>query len=251
MFNLENKVCLITGSYKGIGKAIALALGKAGGKVVINGRNEAEVETAAKEIRESGIESFAAPFDVTDEDQVKENIELIEKTAGPLDVLVNNAGMTIRGKAEEFTADEWDRLMDLNLKAAFMVSRETAKRMIERKNGSIIMVGSLMCEASRPGTMLYTASKGGLKMMMKSMALEWGPHNIRVNGIGPGYIETEMTETLVKDPEFDAWVKKKTPAGRWGKPEDLGGAAVFLASQASEFVNGQMIYIDGGWLAGL
>lgn len=251
MFDLKKRICLITGSYRGIGKGIAESLGKANGVVIINGRNAEGVHQAVERLKQQGIEACGFSFDITDREAITANIEKIEHDLGSIDVLINNAGMNIRNPIEDITDEDWDRLMNLNIKAVLYLSQGVGKRMVERKKGKIIMIGSLMCEAARPHVLLYAASKGAVKMMVKSMAVEWGRHNIQVNGIGPGYIETEMTKPLMEDKEFNAWVLQRTPAGRWGTPEDVGGAAVFLASDASDFINGQMIYVDGGWLAAL
>lgn len=247
--SLSGNVCLVTGSSRGLGRAAAYALGRAGAAVVINGRNRERVASAVKELRNQGIEAEGKPFDVTDREASARSIDEIEDLIGPIDVLVNNAGVTVRASAVDLEDAQWDRVMDVNLKAVFTMSQIAGRRMIKRKRGKIIIIASLMSEKARPSILPYTVSKGGIRMMIRGLAAEWAGHNIQVNGIGPGYIETELTEPLRSDPEFDAWVRQRTPAGRWGKPEDIGGAAVFLASDMSDFINGQIIYVDGGWLA--
>jgi len=250
-WGMEGAVCLVTGSSRGIGRALARALGLAGGVVVVNGRDPDRAEATAAAFSAEGIKAVPYPFDVTDEAAVEDAVERIEREVGPVDVLVNNAGITVRAPAEEISPGDWNRVMDVNVTAVFRLSRIVGVRMIARRKGKIIVVASLMSERARPGVLAYTVSKGAVRMLVKSLAVEWGKYNVQVNGIGPGYIETELTAPLREDPAFDAWVREKTPAGRWGRPEDLGGTAVFLASSMSDFVNGQIIYVDGGWLAGI
>jgi len=251
MCDISGRICLVTGSSRGIGKALARALGRAGANVIINGRTEERVHETVKELRQEGIQAEGKPFDVTDSEVSRRCVDDIEKNIGPVHVLVNNAGMTLRTPASDIDDSEWDRIMDVNVKAVFRMSQIVGQYMVARRKGKIIMIASLMSEGARPGILSYTVSKGAVRMMIKGLAVEWGQYNIQVNGIGPGYIETELTEPLRADPEFDAWVRQRTPAGRWGKPDDLEGTALFLASDMSDFVNGQIIYVDGGWLAGL
>jgi len=251
LFNLGNRIAFVTGSSRGLGLAMAEGLGHAGAAVVLNGRDRARLEKARDSLQRAGIQVAAYAFDVTDESAVADGVERIEKEVGPIAILVNNAGRTFRAPAEEFPTERWREIMDLNVDAVFYVSRAVGKRMVERKRGKVINIASLLSEAARPTIAPYTASKGAVKMLTKALAVEWAKHNVQVNAIGPGYFTTEMNRPLFTDPEFDAWVKARTPAGRWGDPRELVGAAVFLASAASDFVTGQVIYVDGGWLAAL
>lgn len=251
LFSLKNKRALITGSSQGLGLAMAEGLGKAGATIILNGRNVEKLRRARKKLRGKKIKAFAYPFDVTHEDQVIESVGRIEKEVGPIGILVNNAGMNLRAPIEDFPTDQWHQVMDLNLDAVFYVSKAVGKRMIRRRRGKVINIASLLSEAARPTIAPYTASKGAVKMFTKALATEWAKHNIQVNAIGPGYFATAMNAPLVKDKKFDAWVRARTPAGRWGHPSELVGAAVFFASRASDFVTGQILYVDGGWLAAL
>ena len=192
-----------------------------------------------------------ARFDVTNPDEVRAGLVELNARHGEIDILVNNAGIHRYAPLAEMTLEQWQRVIDVNLTSAFLVAQAVVPGMIERRRGKIINICSLMSEATRPSTGNYTAAKGGLKLLTKSMCVEWGPHNIQANGLGPGYILSDMTRHLAADPKFDAWVRSRTPAGRWGTPDDLVGAGVFLASPASDFVNGQVLYVDGGWLAAL
>ncbi len=250
LFDLTGKRALVTGSSRGLGLAMARGLSRAGADVVLNGRNAEALQTVEAEFREDGLSATFAPFDVTDEDSVQQGIDGILAT-GPVDVLVNNVGVHDRAPLAEMTAVQWRRVIDFNLTSAFLVSRCVAPSMIERKAGKIIHTCSLMSEVGRPTTGNYAAAKGGLKMLTRAMAVEWAKHNVQINGIGPGYFETDLTKPLVQDPEFNAWICGRTPAGRWGQPDELIGAAVFLASSASDYVNGQVIYVDGGLLAAI
>jgi gluconate 5-dehydrogenase len=251
LFDLSGKTALITGSSRGLGNQIARGLGRAGAALIVNGRDMETLQTAVRALREEGLSVTALQMDVLDEDQIGKQIPELEKTVGPIDILVNNAGVQRRGRLEEFDRATWQTVLDTNLTSAFLVSRQVVRAMIARTAGKIINICSLMSEVGRQTTGPYTASKGGLKMLTKAMAAEWGSHNIQANGIGPGYFLTEMTQPLADDPEFDGWVKKRTPARRWGLPKELIGTAIYLASPASDFVNGQVIYVDGGMLASL
>lgn len=251
LFNLENKIALITASSRGLGFVFAEGLAKTGVKVIVNGRNEHRVKQAIEKLKQQECDVEGYAFDVTDSVQVKRNITLMEENGGSIDVLVNNAGIHRRALLEELTEEDWKAVIDLNLSAAFTVGKYVAQGMIGRKRGKIINITSLMAEGARAATANYCAAKGGLKMRTKAMAVEWGKYNIQINAIGPGYFLTDLTKPLAEDPEFDTWVKGRTPIGRWGHPSELVGTCIFLASKASDFVNGQTIYVDGGWLAAL
>jgi gluconate 5-dehydrogenase len=249
MFSLNGKTALITGSSRGLGLVIARGLGKAGAKIILNGRNEESLVEARRICINNGIETDYIIFDVFNEMQVRDQINHIEQKSGGVDILVNNAGIHKRKPLTDMNMEEWQTVLDVNLTGAFLVAREIVKGMIRRSHGKIINICSLMSEIGRETTGNYTAAKGGLKMLTKAMAVEWAKFNIQVNGIGPGYFLTDLTKPLSEDSEFDSWLKKRTPAGRWGDPEELVGTAVFLASEASNFINGQIIYVDGGFLA--
>ena len=251
MWSLKGKVALVTGSSRGLGFGFAGALAQAGATVVINGRNSAAVSRRVKELRSKKFSVESSVFDVTNPESVRKAIPLIEKKTGPIDILVNNVGIQRRALLEKMSLEEWDEVIRTNLSSVFMVTRHVVPGMIKRKRGKIINVFSLMCERARPSTGNYAAAKGGLKMLTKTMAAEWGRYNIQVNGIGPGYFITDLTKKLAKDRKFDSWVRSKIPLGRWGVSEDLSGTLVFLASHASDYVTGQAIYVDGGWLATL
>jgi len=249
MFSLQSKTALITGSSRGLGLTMAQGLGKAGAKIILNGRSKDSLDEARKICTENGIASDYSIFDVFNEKQVIDQIGRIEKESGGIDILVNNAGIHKRKLLTEMTLEEWQTVLDINLTGSFLTAREVVKGMIQRRYGKIINICSLMSEVGRETTGNYAASKGGLKMLTKAMAVEWAKYNIQVNGIGPGYFLTELTKPLAENPEFNSWLKKRTPAERWGDPQELIGTAVFLASEASNFVNGQVIYVDGGFLA--
>ncbi|MFD7225458.1 SDR family oxidoreductase [Streptomyces sp. NPDC059892] len=250
LFDITGRTALVTGSSRGIGKALAKGLLEAGCTVVLNGRNTPALQATATELAASfGNRVRTAAFDVTDPAAVSAAIARIEEETGPIDILVNNTGVQQRASILEFTDDDWHRLLDTNLTSAFLVGREVARRMAPRRHGKIINICSLQSEVVRPGIAAYSATKGGLKMLTKGMCADLGPLGIQVNGIGPGYFATELTSALVADEEFSAWVRARTPAGRWGAVEDLVGALVFLSSPASDFVNGQVLYVDGGMLS--
>ncbi len=234
----------------GIGLAVARALAQAGAHVVLNARDSSRLERTRALLASEGLSVSALPFDVTDSSAVAAAVVAIE-TEGPLDILVNNAGTQIRGPLHEFEDDNWRRIMSTNLDSVYFVSRAVAKRMISRGKGSIINICSVTSELSRPGIAPYATSKGAVKMLTKAMATDWGPLGLRVNGIGPGYFKTELNEQLVQDSAFSNWLIGRTPSRRWGDLEDLGPAAVFLASDASRFVNGHVLYVDGGVTATL
>lgn len=251
LFDLTGKVALITGSYQGLGLAIARGLGQAGARVVLNGRNEEKVQKAISTLSGEGLKVIGCCFDVSDAAQIRQRIPPLEKEVGQIDILVNNAGIQRRSPLEQFEESVWQEVLDINLTGLFLVTRQVVQGMIARRSGKIINICSLMCEMGRPTVGAYTAAKGGVKMLTKAMAVEWAKHNIQANGIGPGYFATEMNRPLKEDAKFDAWIRSRTPAGRWGDPSELIGTAIFLASRASDFVNGQIIYVDGGILAAL
>ena len=246
MFDLSGRRALVTGSGQGIGLALAGALAGAGAAVVLNGRDEAKLDRAAAALRASGASVDVVAFDVTDIAAVAAGVARIEDSIGPIDILVNNAGIQRRMPLEDFPEATWRELMHTNLDSVFYVAQAVARRMIPRGRGKIVNVCSVQSELGRPGIAPYSASKGAVKMLTKGMCADWARYGLQVNGLGPGYFATELTASLVADPEFSAWLCKRTPAGRWGRVEELGGAVVFLASGASDFVNGQVIYVDGG-----
>lgn len=251
LFDLTGRIALVTGSSQGLGFTIARGLGEAGATLILNGRNEEKLERAVKALTAVGLQVTGCAFDVSDAKQVQEKIPALEREVGPIHILVNNAGIQRRSPLDRVDEAVWHEVLNTNLTAVFLLSQQVVQGMITRKAGKIINICSLMSEMARPTVGPYTAAKGGVKMLTKSMAVEWGRHNVQVNGLGPGYFATEMNKPLKEDPQFDAWIRSRTPAGRWGQPEELIGAAVFLGSQASDFVNGQIIYVDGGILAAL
>ncbi|RDG30376.1 SDR family oxidoreductase [Streptomyces corynorhini] len=254
LFDISGQVALVTGSSRGIGRALAQGLLEAGCTVVLNGRDADALERARAELAEAVAETgtsatgtvLAESFDVTVPGAVAEGVARIEERVGPIDILVNNTGAQHRAPLTEFADADWYRLLDTNLTSAFLVGREVARRMTPRGHGKIVNVCSLQSEVVRPGIAPYAATKGGLKMLTKGMCADLGPSGIQVNAIGPGYFRTELTSALVADEEFSSWVRGRTPAGRWGEVGDLVGALVFLSSAASDFVNGQILYVDGG-----
>jgi gluconate 5-dehydrogenase len=245
-FSLDGKRALITGSSRGIGFALAGGLASAGAEVVLNGRDAAALAVAAAKLREQGYTAHEHPFDVTDGPAARAAVDEIESTLGAIDILINNAGMQRRTPLEDFAEDHWHELLRTNLDSVFLVGQAVARHMIPRERGKIINICSVQSELGRPGIAPYAASKGGVKMLTKGMCIDWGGHNIQVNGLGPGYFDTELNKALVEDADFSAWLAKRTPAGRWGKVEELIGAAIFLSSPASDFVNGHILYVDGG-----
>lgn len=245
-FSLEGRRALVTGSSQGIGHALATGLAAAGATVVLNGRNEEKLEKAAEDLRAAGHTVHARAFDVSDSKAGAIAVDAIEREIGPIDILVNNAGMTRRMPTEDLPDEIWHEIIRTNLDSVFFMSRAVGRHMIDRKRGSIINICSVMSELGRPTIVPYTASKGGVKMMTKGLAADWGKHGIRVNGIGPGYFKTPLNEALIKDQTFSAWVASRTPLGRWGDVDELVGAAVFLASDAASFVTGHILYVDGG-----
>lgn len=250
-FNLSGRVALVTGSSAGIGLALARGLAAAGADVVLNARNGDKLNAAAASLRAEGARVHGVPFDVTDGSAVATGVARIEREIGPIDILVNNAGMQRRAPLDEFAEADWHELMKTNVDSVFLVGQAVARHMIGRRRGKIINICSVQSELGRPNIAPYTASKGAVKMLTKGMAIDWGQHGIQVNGLGPGYFKTELTQALVDNKEFSAWLVGRTPSRRWGDVEDLVGAAVFLASEASNFVNGHILYVDGGVTATL
>ena len=251
LFGLKGRVALITGASGGIGRAIAGGYAQAGAIVVVNGRGAAGVDRAVAEITGEGGKAHGALFDVTESDQVRAGVARIEAEIGPIDILVNNAGIQRRTPLEDFKEETWRELMAANLDSVFYVGQAVARAMIPRRRGRIVNVCSVQSELGRPGIAPYTASKGAVKMLTKGMAIDWGKHGIRVNGLGPGYFRTPLNKALVEDEKFSAWLAGRTPLGRWGEVEELVGAAIFLASDASSFVNGHILYVDGGITASI
>jgi gluconate 5-dehydrogenase len=250
-FRLDGRLALVTGSSSGIGLALARGLGQAGAALVLNGRDQAKLAATAATLRAEGINVHEAAFDVTDGDASEAAVAHIEAVHGAIDILVNNAGLQRRGAFHEFLPADWQAVMRTNVDSMFYVGQAVAKRMVPRGRGRIINICSVQSELGRPGIAPYAASKGAVKMLTKGMAIDLGPHGITVNGIGPGYFKTELTQKLVDDPAFSAWLINRTPSRRWGDVEDLAPAAVFLASDAGRFVNGHILYVDGGVTATL
>ncbi len=249
LFDLTGRTALITGSSQGIGLTLAWGLAAAGCAVILNERIAGRLEGPVDAIRAAGHTAHGAAFDVTAETEVDAAIARIETEIAPIDILVNNAGIQIRGPLATTSLESWNAIIDTNLGGVFLVSRAVGPRMGARGHGKIINICSVQSELGRATIGPYAASKGGVKMLTRAMCAEWAPLGVQVNGIGPGYIATELTQSLRDDPTFDAWLRARTPAGRWGQPEELVGAAVFLASDASNYVNGHILYVDGGMLA--
>jgi gluconate 5-dehydrogenase len=249
LFDLTGRVALVTGSGQGIGLNLARGLASAGARVVLNDVREDRLHEAVAACKADGIDTYGSVFDVTKIDSVEAAVADIEANFGPIEILVNNAGLQIRAPLEEFPIESWNTLMAVNVTGVFICSQAVAKRMIPRGHGKIISVGSMQSELARPSIAPYTATKGAVKNLVKGMCTDWAKYGIQSNGIGPGYFITPMTQVLADNPEFDGWLKNRTPAHRWGDVKELVGAAIFLASDASSFVNGHMVYVDGGMLA--
>ena len=245
-FDLTGKVALVTGACRGLGFAIARGLGEAGATVVLNGRKPDALAAAAKVLTDAGIRATTSAFDVTDGAGVRAAVAAIEREHGRLDILVNNAGIQRRSPLVDFTQEDWDAIIATNLTGPFLVSQAALPGMIARRSGKIIHIASLMSELGRPTVVPYTAAKGGVRQLTRGMAVELAPHNIQVNAISPGYFATEMNRALIDNAEFNAWVCKRTPAGRWGEPSEIAGLAVFLSSSAANYMTGQLVTIDGG-----
>jgi len=246
LFNLQGKIALITGSGRGIGYTLAEGLGRAGSTVILNDIDSDCLTKSAEILNDKGVKVHSSLFDVRNESDIQARVQSIEEDIGPIDILVNNAGIQIRGPLENFKLADWQNLIDINLTGAFLTAKAVVSGMIRRKAGKIINICSIQSELARPTIAPYTAAKGGLKMLTRGMATDWGTYNIQVNGIAPGYFKTEMTQKLYEDKAFDAWLCARVPANRWGDPAELVGAAIFLASKASDYVNGHIIFVDGG-----
>ncbi|MEM5313855.1 SDR family NAD(P)-dependent oxidoreductase [Paraburkholderia sp. JHI869] len=246
LFSLNGRRALITGSGRGIGLALARGLASAGAAVVINDRNEQKAATVAAQLRDDGLDADIAVFDVTKREQVSAAIDAVEARIGAIDILVNNAGVQRRAPLDAFAADDWSELLRVNLDGAFHVSQAVARHMLPRGHGKIINICSVQGELARPGIAPYAASKGAIRMLTRGMCADWASRGIQANALAPGYFETDLNRALIDDPDFSGWLCKRTPAGRWGRVEELCGAAVFLASRASDFVNGQTLFVDGG-----
>lgn len=251
LFDLTGRTALVTGSSQGLGLAMARGLAQAGAAVVLNGRDEKKLAETAAALRAEGMKVALAAFDVTDGKAAAAAIARLEADFAPLDILVNNAGIHRRAPLLEMTEEQWRAVLDTNLTSAFLVARAVAPRMIVRGRGKIINICSVMSEVSRPTIANYAAAKGGLKMLTRAMAVEWAKHGLQANAIAPGYFLTELNKPLVENAEFNQWICGRTPAGRWGQPAELAGAVVFFASAASDFINGQILTVDGGLLAAL
>ncbi len=249
LFSLAGRTALVTGSSRGLGRAMAEGLGRAGAKVIINGTNATRVDEAVAAMNSQGLAAQGAVFDITDEAAITSAFAAFDAAGSAIDILVNNAGIQLRKPMVELTTAEWHKVIDTNLTSAFVVGREAAKRMIPRGHGKVINIGSLTSALARATVAPYTVAKGGIKMLTQAMAAEWAASGIQANAIGPGYMITDMNQPLIDNPAFDAWVKARSPSKRWGRPDELVGTAVYLASSASDYVNGQIIYVDGGIMA--
>jgi gluconate 5-dehydrogenase len=248
-FDLTGRHALVTGGGSGLGVAIAIGLARAGASVTLVGRDEGKLAKARDAIVADGGRAAAAVCDLTDRAAIPDLVRRAEVEHGTVDILVNNAGVQQRAPVTDFPAEGWDRMIATHLSAPFFLCQAIARGMVERRQGKIINTLSVMSELGRPTIVPYTTAKGGLKMLTRGLAVELGPHNIQVNGIAPGYFRTEMNEALIVDADFDAWVRRRTPAARWGEPHELAGLAVLLASAASDYISGQVIFVDGGLTA--
>jgi gluconate 5-dehydrogenase len=251
LYDISGRIALVTGSTAGIGRAIAAGYAEAGAVAVINGRDPGRVEATVAELRAAGWRAEGAPFDVTDGAAVAAGVARIEAEVGPIGILVNNAGMQRRMALEDYPEATWHELMRTNLDSVFLVGQAVARHMIPRRQGAIVNICSVQSELGRPNIAPYTASKGAVKMLTKGMAIDWGKHGIRVNGLGPGYFKTVLNKALVEDPAFSGWLTNRTPLARWGEVDELVGAAIFLASDAASFMTGHILYVDGGVTATL
>jgi gluconate 5-dehydrogenase len=249
LFDLTGKRALVTGSSQGIGFALARGLAQHGAEVIINGRDASKVDSAIAELKAEGFEAYSSTFDVTDQASVNAGVAKIIAERGQIDILINNAGMQFRTPLEDFPADKWHLLLNTNITSAFYVSQAVVKPMIARGEGKIINIASVQSELARPSIAPYTATKGAIRNLTRGMATDWAQYGLQINAIAPGYFKTPLNQALVDNPEFSAWLEKRTPAGRWGNVDELVGAAIYLSSKASSFVNGQVLHVDGGMTA--
>ncbi len=249
LFDLTGQTALITGSSRGLGRAMAEGLAEAGATIVLNGNDPERLAAAAAEMRAKGYTVHEAAFNVTDEKAVIATFERLDAAGIDVSILINNAGIQFRKLMVELETDDWRRVLETNLTSAFVIGREAAKRMLPRKRGKIVNIGSLMSGLGRVTVAPYTAAKGGIKSLTQAMTAEWAEHGIQANAIGPGYMLTDMNKPLIENEAFNAWVVGRTPSRRWGRPDELVGAAIFLSSSASDYVSGQIIYVDGGMTA--
>ena len=251
LFDLTGKIALVTGSTSGLGRAMAGGLAEAGATVVINGRRRERLDATVAELKARGLKAVGYAFDVTSESAIEDAVARIESEVGPIDILISNAGIQRRAPLLEMSEAVFEEVLKHNLTSVFLVGKAVGKRMVGRKRGKIVNIASLASEVARKSIGPYTAAKGGVRQITKTMCVEWSASNIQVNAIGPGYFHTELNTVLFEDPEFTKWVKARTPAGRWGNPKELIGTAIFLSSAASDFMNGQTVYVDGGLLASM
>jgi len=246
LFDLSGRRALVTGSSQGIGLALARGLADHGADIVLNGRDRTKLDAAVRGIKEAGATVSACDFDVTDAEAVRLGVDRIEYEIGPIDILINNAGMQFRTSLEDFPVEKWDQLLRTNVSSVFHVGQAVARHMIKRKRGKIINIASVQSELARPGIAPYTATKGAVKNLTRGMCADWARYGLQINALAPGYFKTPLNQALVDSEEFSSWLEKRTPAARWGDVEELVGAAVFLAGNASSFVNGHTLYVDGG-----
>jgi gluconate 5-dehydrogenase len=245
LFDLSGKRALITGSSQGIGFGLAKSLAEAGAEIILNGRDAVKLQAAAKQLRLLGHLVTESVFDVTSHASVTEAVDKLDGHRA-IDILINNAGMQFRTPLEDYPPEKFRELLRVNVESVFLVAQAVARHMIKRKRGKIINICSVQSELGRPSIAPYTATKGAVKMLTKGMCADWAKHNIQINAIGPGYFKTPLNQALVDNPEFSSWLEKRTPQGRWGIVEELAGSAIFLASDASSFINGHILYVDGG-----
>jgi len=249
VINLNGHRALITGASRGIGRAIACSLATAGAEVILH---EDVLNTVSEEIKLKGGKAYIYPFDISDVAAIHAFFDKVVKEVGPIDILVNNAGVNLRAPAADMDIDTWHKVLELNLDAAFFLSQAFFKKLrADNLPGRIVNIASLLSEAARPGIAPYTASKGAIRQLTKALAVEWAPYKVTVNAVGPGYIATEMTDPLQKNPDFNKWVLERTPLKRWGEPDEIASAVLFLVSDLARFITGQVLYVDGGWLASL